>query len=254
MRIPTRRVLGLAGVAAGGATLLARPWLGSGSTRSERHAVLPGDRWIECPALTATRATTIDAPPSAVWPWLQQMGHGRAGWYGYDLWDNAGEQSADVVVPELQHLAVGDVIADAVGPFGFRVVDVEPGRAVVFRATIHPITGKVVDRERSPQRPFIDFTWAFVLAPQPDGRSRLVVRVRYDRSPRWWVACAVEAYELVDAIFTRRMLAGIRARAEGRPAASAGDVRPRSPAPTAPPSLAGGAPGPSARSGSASGP
>ena len=222
MTVPIRRLVILGIVGAGGAALLTRPWLHGGSTRAERRASLPGDQWIDQPRLVATRAVTIDAPPDAVWPWLQQMGHGRAGWYGYDLWDNAGDASADALVPELQHLAVGDVIADAVGPFGFRVLEVEPERAVVLRATIHPITGKVVDRDRHPHRVFIDFTWAFVLTPLAGGRSRLVVRVRYDRSPRWWVACAVEAYELVDALFSRKMLAGIRQRAEGGDAADVG--------------------------------
>ena len=46
------------------------------------------------------------------------MRHGRAGWHGFDAWDNAGEDSADTLIPELPHLAVGDVIADAMGPFG----------------------------------------------------------------------------------------------------------------------------------------
>jgi hypothetical protein len=216
MSFPTRRIMTVGVLTVGGGTLMTRPWLHAGSTRAERRTALPGDEWIARPKLTATRAVTIDAPPAGVWPWLLQMGHGRAGWYGYDLWDNAGEDSAETVIPELQHLAVGDVIADATGPFGFKVMEIEPEHTIVFRATIHPITGKVVDRHRQPGRSFIDFTWAFVLTPLADERSRLVVRVRYDRSPRWWVACAVEAYELVDAVFTRKMLSGIRERAQGR--------------------------------------
>jgi hypothetical protein len=229
MPIPTRRVAGFGVAAATGATLLTRPWLYLGSTRSERRTDLPGDDLIAHPKLIATRATTIAAPPTTVWPWLRQMGHGRAGWYGFDAWDNAGEDSADTLIPELQTLRVGDVVADAVGPFGFEVVDVVPQRAIVFRATIHPITGKVADPVGQPQRPFIDFTWAFALVAHTNGRSRLVVRVRYDRSPRWWVAGAIEVYELVDAVFTRKMLTGIRRRAETDRASAAPVASPSAP-------------------------
>jgi hypothetical protein len=210
-----------------------RPWLYGGSTRAERRRDLPGDEVVANARLTATRAATIAAPPSEVWPWLLQMGHGRAGWYGYDLWDNAGVASADHIVPDLQHLKVGDVIADATGPFGFHVVRLDPQRALVLRATIHPITGKRADP--GGPTPFLDFTWAFVLEPRDTG-SRLLVRVRYDHSPSRWVAAAVDAYELVDAVFSRKMLAGIRSRAERPqavavplPAPDAVDHRPRLP-------------------------
>lgn len=209
-----RRLAALSATLTAGTVLVTRPWLRTGSTRAERRVELAGDEVIARPRLVATRATTIAAPPEAVWPWLAQMGHGRAGWYGYDLWDNAGEPSADEILAGLQGLAVGDVIPDAVGPFGFEVVELQPDCAIVLRATIHPVTGKVVDPQRQPQRPFIDFTWAFVLQPAGTG-SRLLVRVRYDHSAHWWVARAVDAYELVDAMFSRRMLMGIRARAEG---------------------------------------
>lgn len=210
----TRHAAVAAAAVAAGVTIARRPWLHLGATRAERRAALPGDDLVAGARVQATRATTIAAPPAAVWPWLVQMGHGRAGWYSYDLWDNAGVASADHVVEDLQHLAVGDVIADATGPFGFHVVRIEPPRALVLRATIHPITGKPVDPRRQPAWPFIDFTWAFTLEPLTGGRTRLLIRVRYDHTPRPWVARAVDAYELVDTVFTRRMLAGIRERAE----------------------------------------
>jgi hypothetical protein len=31
-----------------------------------------------------THAATINAPPEEVWPWLVQMGQGRAGFYSHD--------------------------------------------------------------------------------------------------------------------------------------------------------------------------
>jgi hypothetical protein len=42
---------------------------------------LPGDQIVSHPTMPITRAITIQAPPHAVWPWLDQMGYSRAGWY-----------------------------------------------------------------------------------------------------------------------------------------------------------------------------
>ena len=204
-----------AAAAAATAALTRQPWLHLGATREERNAPLPGDEILPHPMVEATRATCIAAPADRVWPWLAQMGHGRAGWYGYDLWDNAGVPSASQLLPDVQQLSVGDVIADAVGPFGFTVVRLDPGAAIVFRSTIHPVTGKRADPIAHPEAPFLDFTWAFVLRSDGPDACRLVVRVRYVHSPQTWVARGVDAYELVDAVFSRKMLRGIRARAEG---------------------------------------
>jgi len=59
----------------------------------------------------ATRAITIDAPPKSVWPWLVQVGCGRAGLYSNDLLDNLSRPSADGIIPELQDLDVGHWVA-----------------------------------------------------------------------------------------------------------------------------------------------
>jgi hypothetical protein len=61
-----------------------------GATDAEVAAPMPGDELVPRSSFTATRAITIDAPPEAVWPWLVQLGYRRAGWYTYDLFDNAG--------------------------------------------------------------------------------------------------------------------------------------------------------------------
>ncbi|QBI19681.1 hypothetical protein ER308_09050 [Egibacter rhizosphaerae] len=135
----------------------------------------------------------------------------------------AGETSATRIIPELQHLAVGDRIDDATGPFSFKVARLEEPRVLVFRATIHPVTGRPLDPadtdpdSRGYARAFLDFTWAFVLEPVGEGRARLLVRVRYrcQRSP--WVWAMLHGYELVDAVFAPRMFAGLRARCEGQP-------------------------------------
>jgi hypothetical protein len=75
---------------------------------SETRRTLPGDDLVPN-AHSFTHAITIERPRSDVWPWLVQMGAGRAGWYSYDRIDNAGIPSLDRVAPELQEIAVGDV-------------------------------------------------------------------------------------------------------------------------------------------------
>jgi hypothetical protein len=74
---------------------------------------MPGDELVPQPVLLSTRAVTIDAPPSAVWPWLAQIGQGRGGLYSYDALENLmglDIHSADTLVPESQQLAPGDLV------------------------------------------------------------------------------------------------------------------------------------------------
>lgn len=78
--------------------------------RRERARNLPGDGLVAGPAVAATHAVTIRRSRHAVWPWLVQMGAGRAGWYSYDFIDNGGHRSADRILPELQDIAVGSLL------------------------------------------------------------------------------------------------------------------------------------------------
>lgn len=223
---PIRAILAVTGAAATAYLLVRRPWLRSGASTSEVRAPLPGDDLLNENEneveLQATRAVTIEASADEVWPWLVQMGHGRAGWYSIDRWDNAGEPSADRIIPELQHLKEGESISDATGPFGFTVARLIPEGALVLRATIHPVTGRPVDPADTDPRAvgyakaFLDFTWSFVLAPVHERRTRLLVRVRYRHQRSPWVRTMVHGYEVVDTLFSRRMLAGIKQRAERR--------------------------------------
>jgi hypothetical protein len=76
------------------ARLLSRPperraFLGWMATPEEQLEPLPGDRWLAFEG-GSTHAIGIAAAPAAVWPWLAQMGLGRAGWYSHDRLDNWG--------------------------------------------------------------------------------------------------------------------------------------------------------------------
>jgi hypothetical protein len=61
-----------------------------GATQDEVTRPMPGDPIVRTADFVATRAITIDVAPGQVWPWLVQIGSGRAGWYSYDRVDNAG--------------------------------------------------------------------------------------------------------------------------------------------------------------------
>jgi hypothetical protein len=55
------------------------------ATAVERRRSLPADGMVSDPIFMSTRAITINAPPEHVWPWIAQMGSGRARWYGWDV-------------------------------------------------------------------------------------------------------------------------------------------------------------------------
>jgi hypothetical protein len=79
-----------------------------GATDAELAAPMSGDDIVPASTFTATRAIMIAAPPENVWPWIVQMGYRRAGFYTYDLVDNAGYPSAERILEEHQTFAVGD--------------------------------------------------------------------------------------------------------------------------------------------------
>src|SRR4030042_2845933 len=97
-------VLGLIAAVLALYLLWARPYqLRWGATDEEVRRPMPGDELDTSPTFLATRAITIEAAPERIWPWLMQMGYTRAGFYGFDLFENVGSprglQSADRILP-----------------------------------------------------------------------------------------------------------------------------------------------------------
>jgi hypothetical protein len=170
-------------------------------------SALPGDELVPNVNVTATRAVSIAAPDDAVWPWVAQLGQGRGGFYSYDFLENLAGcdiHSADRIVPEWQSIAVGDEVK--LHPeVALRVALLDPGTVLVLRGGI-PM-GAVA--------PPYDFTWAFVVRAQADGTTRLLVRERYEYTRRW-SPLLVEPVQLISFIMSRRMLRGIKRRAERR--------------------------------------
>jgi hypothetical protein len=200
-----------------------RAWVrGWGAAGPEEQAMLPGDRIVPNPKRSSTRAVTIEAAPAAVWPWLVQLGQGRGGLYSYDWLENmlgCGVHSADTILPEHQQLSPGDRVRLVRPGYSvdlcLEVAEVKPGEALVLRSP-----GEPADAAQS-SLPWA--SWAFVLHPLTQGRTRLLVRWRSDfaDSPgsRFWNDWGIE---LPHFLMERKMMLGIKERAEGRAAGGEG--------------------------------
>ena len=190
-------------VVIGGYVRFVRPWqLTWGATSEEVARSLPGDDLVPKPMFDATRAITIDAAPEQVWPWLVQAGVTRAGWYSYDLLDNLGHHSAQRIIPELQHLAPGDIVP--MSPDGKQGI------------AVHSLAAPSSMVWSSPW----ETSWTWQLDPLPHGSTRLITRIRSRMRPTPRSIAFYAVVEIADIWMIRRMLLNLRERAEGLPRAA----------------------------------
>ncbi|HUD37712.1 MAG TPA: hypothetical protein VMR14_12475 [Streptosporangiaceae bacterium] len=206
---------------------------GWGATSQEAALRLPGDDVIGALAVVTTRAVSITAPTSCVWPWLVQLGSGRGGFYSYDWAQNLlglDVHSANVILPQFQNVEAGD---------GFPLIG---GRGVMKVEAFEPESCLALSfelgRSANPGR----WVASFALFPQY-GVTRLVSRSSVAlpsaaapsvagpsvAGPRDWLPWrTVGAWLLQPALtlFERKMLLGIKDRAEryARGGASAADL------------------------------
>jgi hypothetical protein len=161
---------------------------------------MPGDELVPKPSFNSTRAITIDAPPEAVWPWLVQIGYGRAGWYSYDLFDNGARPSAERILPEYREPKVRDWVpmwSEVNETTAFKITAFEPNRWLLW------------EKPRS--------SWAWKLVPLEGGRTRLISRLkqRYD-----WQASPGNAlltlilFEFGDFPMMRKLFVNVRRRVQ----------------------------------------
>jgi hypothetical protein len=131
---------------------------------------LPGDDLVPAPAVVMDRTAVFDATPDQLWPWLVQLGKGRAGWYlprRVERLLPARHRALRHVDPRWS-LAVGDVVPDY-GPDGSFTVEVlEPGRALVYASVRRRTT----------------FSWALLVTEASPSRTRLHQRRRVSRAGR----------------------------------------------------------------------
>ena len=187
---------------------LVRAWhLRWGARPDEVHGPMPGDEVVPRAQFVATRAVTIGAPPERVWPWIVQLGYRRAGFYTYDLIDNAGQPSAERVLEEYQHPDPGDLM-----PM-YKELN---GLAIAYTVTAFETDRSMVWVHRPSPTEKPDSTWTWRLRPLPGGGTRLVTRMKQDyrwETPRLALFNFV-LMELGDFAMERRMLNGIKRRAE----------------------------------------
>lgn len=197
-----------AGAALSAYHLAIRPWHRRwGATIAEVHRTLPGDALVPDARYRTTRAITIDAPIPDVWPWIVQLGQDRGGFYSYDRLERlvgAEIYNTDVIHPEWQERAVGDVVRLAPedrfsGQAQLTVAILEPERALVFGPPPPAETG--------------DGSWALILEREDENRTRLLVRTqgRTANMPPFFFL-----FDVVHFVMERKMMLGIKERAERR--------------------------------------
>lgn len=163
-----------------------------GSTSAERAATYPGD--TEDALFTTTRAVTVRAPAEVVWAWLVQIGQDRGGFYSYDWLENLAGcdlRSADRIHEEWQ--------------------DRKPGEEL----TIFPGYATTLGAVDPPHALLIENWGAYVIEAQGADTCRLIAR---SHAARGLAGLAyVLLIELPHAVMERRMLLGIKRRAEAEP-------------------------------------
>jgi proline iminopeptidase len=190
------------------------------ATRQERRRALPGDGLVPEAKHPSTHGISIAAPPSAVWPWLVQMGCDRAGWYSWDRLDNAGRPSADRILPEHQGTTVGDALPSRPGRGEpFVVLELAAPRHLVLGAYVRlPELTPLTWNEPLPKR-FMRATWVFVLEPLEGAGTRLLVRTRGSNRPRWLSLLLAAFFGPAHVVMQRKQLLNLKARAEKTPPA-----------------------------------
>jgi hypothetical protein len=170
-----------------------------GATDQEVARAMPGDEIVARPVFNATRAVTVNGRPEEIWPWLVQIGFGRAGWYSYDILDNLGRHSSEEILPEYQHLAPGDLIPLGPGEAsGLYVKEIRPNESMVWW-----------ERKRQAT------SWVWGLYPTGDGQTRLITRVRNDyRKGLSNFVFGLLLIEPADFPLMRKCMLGIKRRAE----------------------------------------
>lgn len=186
-----------------------RRWMNRwGTTPLDVERVMAGDSLLPDSTYSGTMAVTVNATPGHIWPWLVQLGYQRGGLYSYDWLDRLfgylDRPSATRILPEFQHLAVGDRIPLGRGP-SWPVAVVAPNRALVL--DMRNLGG-------------LDWVWQFGLYPVDRTRTRLVSRSQVRARPAW-ARLLTHAIEPSGFVMTRRMLLGLKQRAEGLAAAGA---------------------------------
>jgi hypothetical protein len=183
---------------------LLRPWhLCWGASEEETSEALPGDELTPNVKGQATHAVTIHAPADEVWKWIIQIGQDKGGFYSYAWLENlvgCHMVNAEHIVPEYQHLQVGDQVWLHPKAPPLPVVHVERERDLVLGSNTNE-----------------PGTWSFHLRPCGENAVRLIARSRGDWTPSFLRALyQYGLFEPAHFIMERKMLLTIKRLAERR--------------------------------------
>jgi hypothetical protein len=177
-----------------------------GSTTNEISRYYAGDSILLQPDYENTLAVTIDKPPSAVWPWVAQMGLNKAGFYSFTWLENifgCGLRNADRIYPEWQGPQPGDyepvcASAEKNNMKGRIMAIVIANKALVYKSST-------------------DSSWmmGFYIDSVSEYKSRLITRMRYSTPKQFWPFIIDKAWmKWAHCIMQRGSIRGIKNRAE----------------------------------------
>ncbi len=147
------------------------------ATKTEQKLLFPGDNLVPAANAGATYAITINASADKIWPWLLQMGSGRALWYSWSPAHAFPEYkhhlSPFTIHPEWQNLRVGDVVLDgdalnqcSENKGAWRVKEIINQRTIVFFSARDFVDGIEFDPQRArPDKIYGITSWVFNILP-----------------------------------------------------------------------------------------
>lgn len=182
-----------------------RRWYSSwGATEEEVKMTLPGDEFIKVFRGGYTQAISIGATPDEIWPWLVQVGQNKGGFYSYELLENligCDIHNVDRIIPEHQHIKIGDGLRMHPRAPDMPVVVLQHGRAIAYGGKVDENTASI---------------WAFYLRESDNG-TRLISRWAFDYEPRFTNKLIYNfIIEPIASVMQRKMLMGIKQRVEGK--------------------------------------
>ena len=190
-----------------------------GTNDAELKRSLPGDELLPELRWMWTHAITVNTPVDRIWPWLVQLGQGRGGFYSYEFLENfvgCNIHNADLVIPELQNLKVGDSIRLHPKAPPLPVILIEPHRALVLHAKDYSPTDEYAGPARSKTENSFSTSWGFYLDRIDDSATRLISRwkVAYNPTLKNRLSYGPLIIGPIGFAMDRKMLLGIKKRAE----------------------------------------
>jgi len=190
-----------------------------GATRDEINRTFPGDELTPASRLVSTHAITINAAAADIWPWIVQIGNGRAGWYSFRFVEHLvgdgsllDEDASRRILPEFQNLQPGDFIP--VADEAFKVIAVEPYQYLVLLTGFDGISA-FDPEDATTSGSHSSFT--FFLFPIDEQTTRLIARARFVSQSPMEALSQIFFLEPGHFVMQTKMLHGIKQRAEMLP-------------------------------------